>query len=184
MQVNTRELFLELLPLLDADTVCDVGSMNGAEALAFRRALPRARVLAFEPNPANLHRMRADARLATAGIEILAAAATNHDGESPFFLVKANYEAAHDRRGMSSLYERAEPALRDARITVPAARLDSILETAAAGRLALWLDVEGKAFEALEGATGLFGQVRLVHVEVETRPCIAARQKLYPEVRK
>lgn len=184
MRLNTRQLFLELLPLFEADTVCDVGSMNGSDALAFRQALPRARVLAFEPNPGNLDRMRADARLAAARIEILPSAATNYDGEAPFFLVKANYQAAHDRRGMSSLHERADPALLDSRITVKAVRLDSVLRAAEAGRLALWLDVEGRAFEALEGSRGLLQRVCVIHVEVETRPCIGATQKLYPEVRR
>jgi FkbM family methyltransferase len=184
MRLNTRQLFLELLPLFDADTVCDVGSMNGSEALAFRRVLPRARVLAFEPNPGNLERMRADERLSAAGIEILASAATNHDGQAPFYLVGANYQAAHDRRGMSSLHERPDRALLDAEITVNSVRLDSVLGSPHADRLALWLDVEGKAFEALEGAKGLLDRVCAIHVEVETRPCIGANQKLYPEVRR
>ena len=68
--VNTKELFLALLPDLGIDLVCEVGSMNGDDALAFRARLPQTRIIALEPNPSNLQRMRADPRLAAAGIEV------------------------------------------------------------------------------------------------------------------
>jgi hypothetical protein len=38
--LNTRLLFLALLRDLDIDVICDVGSMNGSDALAFRRRRP------------------------------------------------------------------------------------------------------------------------------------------------
>ncbi len=70
-------------------------------------------------------------------------------------------------------------------MTVKTARLDTFLarERSPNLRLALWIDVEGKAHEVLEGAAGILGCVQLLHVEVETAPCIAPHQKLYPEVK-
>ncbi|MGH3429353.1 MAG: FkbM family methyltransferase, partial [Mycobacteriales bacterium] len=50
-------------------------------------------------------------------------------------------------------------------------------------RVALWIDTEGKAYEVIEGAAGLSRRVHLLHVEVETSACIAAAQRLYPDVR-
>ncbi len=50
-------------------------------------------------------------------------------------------------------------------------------------RLALWIDTEGKAYEVIEGATGVGQRVHLLHVEVETSPCIGSDQKLYPDVK-
>jgi len=44
--MNTVRLFDRLLPLLDADLICDVGSMDGTEALRFAHAVPRASVFA------------------------------------------------------------------------------------------------------------------------------------------
>ena len=85
--VNTKELFLALLPDLGIDLVCEVGSMNGDDALAFRARLPQTRIIALEPNPSNLQRMRADPRLAAAGIEVVGAAASNADASAPFFVV-------------------------------------------------------------------------------------------------
>jgi FkbM family methyltransferase len=184
MIVGTRRLFLRLLPVLTIDHACDIGSMDGADALAFRRALPAARVLAFEPNPHNFARMRADARFAAAGIELLPLAANDRDGPGTFHLVDADYTQPHHRRGMSSLFERADATLRSGSLSVDCVRLDRVL--AAAGRhprrIALWIDVEGKGFEALEGARGILDEVWLIHIEVEARPCISTAQHLYPEV--
>jgi FkbM family methyltransferase len=166
--------------------VCDVGSMNGSDALAFRRARPRARVVAFEPNPHNLESMHGDARLAEARIELLPYAASDSDGVAAFHLVDADYGQAHHRRGMSSLHERAGSGFRAGTVPVETRRLDRCLAGAAGAprRMALWMDVEGKAYEALEGARGLWPEIQLLHVEVETRACIAAGQKLHPEVRR
>jgi hypothetical protein len=43
MIVNTHRLFARLLPLLRISIVCDVGSMNGADAARFSAALSRSR---------------------------------------------------------------------------------------------------------------------------------------------
>jgi FkbM family methyltransferase len=48
-----------------------------------------ARVIAIEPNPENLRSMRNDARLGSAGIEVVAAAASNLDGLRRFFVLDA-----------------------------------------------------------------------------------------------
>jgi FkbM family methyltransferase len=184
MILGTRRLFLTLLRTLRIELACDVGSMNGAEALAFRRALPRAGVLAFEPNPNNLRLMLEDPRLAAAGIQVLAQAVSDVEGPVTLHLVDADYTQAHHRRGMSSLYERANPAWRAAAVTVDAVRLDRRLGAIGARpRIALWLDVEGKAYEALCGARDILAEVQLLHVEVESRACFAADQRLYPQVR-
>jgi FkbM family methyltransferase len=184
--VNTRRLFRALLPVLEIDTVCDVGSMNGADALDFRRVLPAAQVHAFEANPRNAQQMRDDARLRTQRIEVVPFAVTNFDGTGVFHLVKADYSTPNHRRGMSSLLERTDARLHDGNIETRTVRLDSYLarDPNARRRLALWVDVEGKACEAIEGASGLFDELLLLHVEVETTACIAAAQKLYPEVKR
>jgi FkbM family methyltransferase len=182
--VNTKELFLALLPDLGIDLVCEVGSMNGADALAFRARLPQARIIALEPNPSNLERMRADPRLAAAGIEIVGAAASNADANAPFFVVEADYSTSNARRGMSSLHRRDAAAYLTQAVDVPTLRLDSLLAPAIAqqgARIALWVDVEGHACEVLEGLRGIAPHVVLLHVELETQPCVAAGQRLYPE---
>ena len=183
--VNTRRLFGTLLRTLRIGAVCDVGSLDGAEALTFRALLPEAAIYALEPNPDNLRRMRADAVLLERRVEVMGIAATNFDGEADLFLVDA-HASEHTRRGMSSLYARPDAgAGARAAVRVRTARLDTLLgrECAAPLRVALWIDTEGKAYEVIEGAAGLARQLYLLHVEVESAPCIDAAQKLYPDVR-
>ena len=71
MILDTRHLFLKLLATLEVNVVCDVGSLNGADALRFRAMRPGADVYAFEANPHNERRMRADGRLARARIDVV-----------------------------------------------------------------------------------------------------------------
>jgi FkbM family methyltransferase len=183
--VNTRRLFISLLGDMRIDTVCDVGAMNGEEALAFRAAAPRARIYALEPNPHNFQRMQSDPRLASHDIRPLELAASNHDGEAEFYLVRADYSAPNSWRGMSSLYRRSSEYPFAGVERVKTTRLDTLLsrECPHAARIALWIDVEGAACEVLEGLSGVAERVQLLHVEVETAPVIGAHQKLYPEVK-
>jgi FkbM family methyltransferase len=183
--VNTRELFIALLRELEIDLVCDVGSMNGDDALAFRACLPHARVLALEPNPDNLRHMRADARLQRARVEIIGAAASNADAHAPFFLVEADYATRNARRGMSSLHQRDPGAYPTTAVEVPTLRLETLLGPLLrdGARVALWIDTEGHACEVLEGLGGIARHVTLLHVEVESQPCISSSQRLYPEAR-
>jgi|YelNatPaOPRAMG01_1025707.scaffolds.fasta_scaffold13298_5 FkbM family methyltransferase len=183
MILKTRALFLRLLRAMQVDVVCDVGSMNGAEALAFRQALPRAKVLAFEAHPDNLRQMQADPALCQQRIEVVPKAVTNYTGQAEFFVVKADDPTKPYRGGMSSLYARPdEPDLQS--VTVETTRLDAFLADRLKpdSRLALWIDVEGKAYEVLEGASGLVQNLVLIHVETETQPCIAPGQKLHGDV--
>jgi FkbM family methyltransferase len=182
--VDTRRLFLKLLRTFEIGTVCDVGSMDGSDALRFRRALPAADVVALEPNPLNFALMDADRRLRERRIRILPLAASDRDSEAPFFVVRADYASRHDsaRRGMSSLHRRSDGSLLADVVRVRTARLDDVLARDGGARIALWIDTEGMAFEAISGATGVLGATRMLHVEVETIPCIGAGQRLLPDV--
>jgi FkbM family methyltransferase len=181
---STRGLFARLLQTLEVTTVCDVGSMDGADARFFRRRLPRANILALEPNPDNFELMRRDERLRANGIQVLPFAASDEDAETPFFVVKLDAKNDRFRRGMSSLHRRADQSLLAGVIPVRAVRLDRLLaaERLADGALAFWIDAEGKAYEVIRGAAGVLGNTRMLHVEVETTPCIGAGQYLFPDI--
>jgi FkbM family methyltransferase len=185
MIVDTRRLFVRLLSTIQINAVCDVGSMNGADALAFRDAVPESSVYAFEPNPENFRLMEANRAFRERKIEVVRLAASNHDGEAEFFLVEADYSQCDDRRGMSSLYRRSDEWAPSGVVRVKTARLDSFLADKCLpnARFALWIDTEGKAYEVIEGIAGVADHVHLLHVEVETSPCIGSNQKLYPEVK-
>lgn len=186
MIANTRRLFCWLLRSMRIDVVCDVGSMNGADALRFRGALPAARIYAFEANPENYRRMAADTALAEGSIRVLPHAVSDANGTATFFLVGADYSRPNDARGMSSLYRRTGEFAPVAVAPVDTVRLDSFLanESTAPARVALWVDTEGTAYEVIAGMRGVLQQIQLLHVEVENEPLIGAHQKLYPDVKK
>jgi FkbM family methyltransferase len=180
MIVSTGWLFKKLLSTLRIDLVCDVGSMDGTDALACRAAVPNARIYAFEVNPDNVRGMLANPVLGQRYIELVPLAISDEDGRADFYLVDAARPGVW-WRGMSSLHCRADATRA---VSVETARLDTFLSARQeTGRsLALWLDVEGKAYEAIQGARGVWGDLRLLHVEVEAEPCIAPGQVLYPQV--
>jgi FkbM family methyltransferase len=185
MIANTRRLFSWLLRPMRIDVVCDVGSMDGADALRFRDMLPSARIYAFEANPENYKRMAADPALRERSIQAVPFAVSDANGAAEFFLVDADYCRPSDSRGMSSLYRRTDQFAPVAVAKVETVRLDSFLanERAAHARIALWIDTEGAAYEVIAGMQGALPQIQLLHVEVETAPLIGAEQKLYPEVK-
>lgn len=186
MIVNTRRLFCRLLRTLDIATVCDVGSMDGADALLFRRMLPKAAILALEPNPGNFALMAADTRLARARIRVLPAAASDRASLAPFYVIAADYARGRDlaRRGMSSLHERSDWTRLSSVVEVPTVRLDELLvsERLHGGPLALWIDTEGMALEVIRGGSGVLRATRMIHVEVETQPIIGKQQRLFADV--
>jgi FkbM family methyltransferase len=182
--VVTSRLFLRLLRALWINTVCDVGSCDGAAALWCRAVLANARIVAFEPNPGNQHLMQADPALARARIELQPAAGADIDGMADLFVVPSDYSAGDLGRALSSLYRRPAPFEPQTPTPVAVTRLDTFFaEHAADLRLALWIDVEGKAYEVITGTGALSEHVLVIHVELETRPAIAPGQRLYPEVR-
>lgn len=185
MIVNTRRLFCRLLRTLDIATVCDVGSLDGDDALRFRRVLPGATILALEPNPKNFALMAADDRLRDERVRVLPVAASDRRAEAPFFVIEADYARGRDlaRRGMSSLHQRSDWTRLSSVAQVQTARLDELLaESAEAGPIALWIDAEGAAFEVICGASGVLRSTAMIHVEVETAPVIGAAQKVFADV--
>jgi FkbM family methyltransferase len=185
MIASTRRLFIWLLRPMRIEVVCDVGSMDGADALRFRDKLPSARIYAFEANPENYKRMAVDPALHARSIQALPFAVSDVNGAAEFFLVGADYSRPNDSRGMSSLYRRTDQFAPVAVAQVETVRLDSFLanERAAQARVALWIDTEGAAYEVIAGMQGALRQVQLLHVEVEAAPLIGAQQKLYLEVK-
>jgi len=181
-------LFCRLLRAFEVTTVCDVGSMDGRDALRFRRALPRADIIALEPNPRNFALMQADPQLALGRIRIMPLAASDRDSDAPFFVVEADYVRTRNpgRRGMSSLHRRSDGSRLSEVVQVRTMRLDGMLlsDDCARDRLALWIDTEGMAFETISGAARILDRTLLIHVEVETVPCIGAAQRLFPDVEK
>jgi len=186
MRLDTARLFERLLPHVAPGVVCDVGSMNGADAARCARAVPGARVFAFEPNPYNLAPMLADAKLRELGVEVIGQAVAAQEMVVPFHVLRADYSTPNLQRGRSSMYPAVVASEFLEVVEVPAVRLDAFLARRmdADARLAFWVDAEGMAYEAIAGASGVRENLDLVHVEVERVPLMNPAQKLYADVKR
>ena len=188
MILSTRYLFSRLLGPFEIATICDIGSLDGAESLLFRRMVPTAEILALEANPRNFELMEADDRLRRNSIRILPLAASDYDAEAPFYIVRAKYSRGRDRarRGMSSLHRRHDGSQLAQMLVVPTVRIDTLLasESLTGAPIALWIDAEGMGLEVIHGAAAVLPVTRMLHVEVETKPVIGADQKLFGDVKK
>ena len=92
--------------MLGIDTVCDVGSLNGDDALRFRAAVPAAAIHAFEAHPDNALAMQSDPELRRAGIAVVPTAVADRDGQAQLFATTAAHSRGDAWRGMSSLHRR------------------------------------------------------------------------------
>ncbi len=139
----------------DAPRVLDCGANVGLATLAVKRAYPRARVTAFEADPAiaavcarNL------ARNGAGDVQVVAAAVWREAGEVAFRQEGSDSGAiegvAADTRGTS--------------VTVPAVRLRDFVVREPVDLLKL--DVEGAEWVLLEDLEGALDHVRALHVEV------------------
>ena len=185
MKLRTAILFQLLIKTLHPDLVCDVGSLDGTHARRFRRLLPHTRIIAFEANPGNMVVMQQNEELKKDHIQVVHKAVWNEDDVLAFHVVEASSTDTSeiDRRGISSTRERVSHSFATRTIKVTAVRLDTFIKNMdfAPETIALWIDVEGAAFEVLEGIEAIRRNVKVVHVEVETRK-MWRTQKLQPDV--
>jgi FkbM family methyltransferase len=181
--VNSEFLFRSLAKSLGAEVICDVGAFDCAHSKQFKAI--GARVIALEANPVNFAELARDASLAAAGIELFNYAAWNRDEDVTFNVVDATARDAEWRKMISSVRERSAANRFDSRpVRVRGVRLDTLLGGVLpepAGAIALWIDVEGAAYEVLEGIHGIRERVCLVHVEVETS-AFWEGQRLWPDI--
>ncbi len=181
--VNSEFLFRSLAKHLGAEVICDVGAFDCFHSKRFKAT--GARVIALEANPVNFDALARDAGLAAAGIELFNYAAWNRDEDLTFNVVDATARDAGWRNMISSIRERtADYRFPSRPVRVRGVRLDTLLSDVLAEptrTIALWIDVEGAAYEVLEGIDGIRDRVCLVHVEVETR-AFWEGQRLWPDI--
>ena len=184
MELRTDVLFLLLLKMIQPDLICDVGAMDGRESLLFRKVAPRARVLVFEANPKNVEIMKKNSIFDKKGIDIRHNVVWNKNEEAIFFVEKVLGNSDW-RRGISSTRKRGKGSLGYVEISVSGVRLDSFVNNlrSVPSKIALWIDVEGAAYEVVSGLNEIRNLVKIVHLEAETKEFWLG-QKLQPEIEK
>ncbi|WP_022664366.1 FkbM family methyltransferase [Desulfospira joergensenii] len=171
MELTTKFLFNLLLRIVKPEIVCDIGSMDGADALRFKRILPASQGLIFEANPYNFAAICQDSVIKEKSILLFNEIVWNENCNKSFYIVKPSDIKGVDEhlRGTSSVFLRNAESEKN-RIQLRGVRLDSkISGLGALGNIALWIDVEGASYEVLEGIRGIRDRVKLIHAEVETQ---------------
>lgn len=170
--------FAVLAPLLcelhDA-VVVEVGAFDGsvAERLAGLFAGPPSRWLAFECDPRNLAKCRANPFYARPGVELLPVALGNVDGTATLHPSSAEgreWSASSSVLGPSDQMAANFPWLRyrpEDRLEVPMRTLDGIAAERDIDHVdLLWVDVEGAERLVIEGGRQTLARTRYAFLEV------------------
>lgn len=186
MELGTKFLFNLLLRFVKPDLVCDVGAMDGSDAMRFKKMLPSSKVVLFEANKTNYEWIKNNPEIQHKEIQAFNQIVSNTDGIKIFHTVKASDTEGVNQhlQGMSSVLERNDDARLADRVELSSVRLDSKIKTLGDfSCIALWVDVEGATYEVLEGLSGIKDRVKIIHAEVETEE-IWQGQKLKQDVEK
>lgn len=147
--------------------IVDVGAHRGQFLLTALEACPQARLIAIEPQPAALTRLRAwlDRDADCARVTLLAVAVADREGEARFHIARRDDNSS--LRAPTAIQTWLFPGT-DApeTIVVPVSRLDRLLagQDVPPGAL-LKIDVQGSEAEVLRGAGLLLHRFRWVYVE-------------------
>ena len=181
--LKTKYAFHSLLWLINPDLVLDIGSMDGADSMRFRSLLRKANLVAFEANPHNYANMCADERVGSCGIRVVNTLISGSIGARSFYIQRPTGSTPQTNRGTGSAIPRNEIGMENVELQIDSIRIDTFLETECpnAINIALWVDVEGFAFEVLESLENAADKISLIHVEAETKECWPG-QRLEPEV--
>ena len=171
---RTKYLFNSLLFIFKPDLVFDIGSLDGRDAIRVRSLLPNSQIFSFEANSLNYKKMKENPVFDSLNISIMNKAVSDIDGEVDFYeeemFIK---EEGRDNRhgGVSSTRVRTDEISKGHnRVRVSTTRVDSFVLSLPVlpKRICLWIDVEGGAYEVLNGLHKVKDLVSFIHVEVET----------------
>ena len=176
-----QETFLDLVTELQPEAVLEMGAKEAEFSRACRRRLPDAEIHAFEANPLIYARHREAIEAEGVRLHHMAVAETS----GPIrFLISTEIEGRpiSPKSGGHSLKSRnGRVAVREE--AVQGTSVDDFC--AAQGLIgrpcAMWIDLEGCAYEALMGAGRMLASTLAILVEVETK-AIWTGQRLAGEV--
>jgi len=170
--VSLREAFqawLARVHLLPADldlrdaTVVDLGANEGAFSAGVLAVAPRARVIAVEPGPAALARLRA--RLGRyPNVEIRGAAVARESGTAAFHITGHDHGSSLQQPLSESRAVVGAGAEVVETIEVPTLSLDDLVEDRAVD--VLKIDVQGSELDVLRGGRGALARSRAVLLEM------------------
>lgn len=168
--LKTKYLYLNLLRIFKPGLILDVGSMDGSDSMRFRRMSALSKIIAFEANPYNFAKMQANPQLPAMKIEVRNRLVSSKAEKGKFYISKGAVEGVNSgNMGTSSSIKPVNVADVAEEIEVGTVRLDEVIakEAASTDWVAMWIDVEGAAYEVLSSVDKAKQQIAFLHIEVE-----------------
>ena len=164
MQISTHTIFYDLIKKLQCDFLCDIGALDCKDSIFFKKSFPSMHVAAFEANPNNYNKIIKREDIPTEKFDIYPFAISNKNEQKKFY---SYMDSAAKRNGISSLNKLIETEVVD-QFTVESKRLDEfvMLHYSIYKFIALWIDVEGAAYDVIDGLTNIKDKVTVLHVEL------------------
>ncbi len=156
--VSTPEIqqaFINAAVSAKVDNFCEIGAYEASASIKMTELLPECNVVAFEANPLNYEQFK------DVPTRYEHMAVSNRAGEVPFFF----RPGVDPNVGNNSLLKRSNTE-GHTETMVPCDTLDSLVWESDQN-YALWIDVEGHAYEVLEGAHRVLQQTLYILVELE-----------------
>jgi FkbM family methyltransferase len=167
--------FRQVLPR--RPTIIEIGAHDGSTTEGFRLLFPRARIVAFEPEPRAIAKFKA--RPLLKGIQLVECAVGAQTGTANFYRSggwPSEYAGIDDWDASGSIRTPAavtvsHPWLRfDEQITVPITRLDDEIERQRIDLIDLiWADVQGAEEDLIRGAPNALRRTRYFYTEYADR---------------
>lgn len=155
---------------LKPDYFFEIGAFNAEFSRRIKPLLPDTKIFAFEANPYNYKKF--ESLVSNAGVEYIHSAISNEVGTVTFNLQQSIDGVRVDPiRGNNSLLERNQEAVDYEKITVPCDTVDNRFSTLIepGDTIAMWIDVEGMAYQVFDGADSILSHTKIILVELEDR---------------
>lgn len=176
------DLYGRLLLAMQPRLVLELGAFSAAFSCAHRASLPEAQFHAFEANPHNFRKFKA--QVGEAGVQYHHRAIGETVGPCTFKLArKRDGQDVSPNKGNNSL--RTKPlAIEYEEIAVKMVSVDHFVrKQGLVGQpTVMWVDLEGCAYEALSAASRTLQDTQLILIELEDKPFWIG-QKLSGDVR-
>jgi FkbM family methyltransferase len=160
---NEKSLFLFLAKILKPDLIFDVGSRNGNDAQKFRSILPKSKIIAFEANKQLYLKMLSDPYLKKSNIICYNYAVEKKSGFRNFYIF-------NEKKGTGSILQRKSKTFLKIN-KVRTISLDNFIENfkVYGKKIFLWIDIEGAAYNLIQGAKKTLLNVDAIIVELEKK---------------
>jgi len=165
------EIFFKLVTeIFPCNKFVEVGAFDAQTSRHIQKVLPNAEIFAFEANPYNYNKFKSLFDNTT--VNYLNVAISNKIDEVTFKIhTEVNGVKVSKIKGNDSLLFRNNDNVIYENVTMPSVTLDSYFLNKINNQdsVAMWIDLEGASYQALEGASNILSNVNIIKIEVENK---------------